>query len=714
MIDADKIKPDIKSVEGGREVTFAASSDVQLHRNGWFGSYLEKLEHTDDAVDASFIRQGDAPILYDHCRRISDIAGKINGYEIRNGRLYVRAFFADDIPEQKDAADRIAAGAITAVSVGWDYNPADVDVRDWEHMTTAEKDTGAEYAVDYRKWKPMEVSLVSIPADDTVGMGRGMPVASYTRDKDITSLARERLAMRSQERDNNNKKRSSTMNDEDKKAKAKAAEEEAETENEEDVEATSKEADDTSDDKEDARKRGWAVIDEHKELLGEHFADVRKRAIGEGWTATKARAVVLDTMKAMTKDVPARTGALTPEKVAIHLDKGQNDFSIARYAREALSGKLKSGLGTLEAEMHTDAERARTGPALMANEFALPARFLFSDKRFVSAAMRKSGQRAIELGDAGGTDGASAYANGAFDEMQLIHALYARQGILPMVSVFPELLTSSLEIPVEARRSDVGFATGESTTRNDTEEPTYNETLRWEWHEVYGQFTVSRRLTDQTTVLFDRIMQLLTEDIPRGINRAILTGQTQQGVAGGAGAPQGIYADVVVGSQVIPAANRVAPAAAAQAFAVADAWGVVNGLKTAVESANAHYNGEGMYFMNSAMKGRLEETEKFGDSSGEPILKYATMPDGSLVGRIAGSKVMLDNHIPDTFDGSVAGAATNKIKQSVAAATSATAVTSANRRNMLLYCIPQEVKVGYFSDLTMIVDPYSSKEKRRG
>ena len=300
--------------------------------------------------------------------------------------------------------------------------------------------------------------------------------------------------------------------------------------------------------------------------------------------------------------------------------------------------------------------------------------------------------------------------NGAFDEMQLIHALYARQGILPMVSVFPELLTSSLEIPVEARRSDVGFATGESTTRNDTEEPTYNETLRWEWHEVYGQFTVSRRLTDQTTVLFDRIMQLLTEDIPRGINRAILTGQTQQGVAGGAGAPQGIYADVVVGSQVIPAANRVAPAAAAQAFAVADAWGVVNGLKTAVESANAHYNGEGMYFMNSAMKGRLEETEKFGDSSGEPILKYATMPDGSLVGRIAGSKVMLDNHIPDTFDGSVAGAATNKIKQSVAAATSATAVTSANRRNMLLYCIPQEVKVGYFSDLTMIVDPYSSKK----
>ena len=411
MIDADKIKPDIKSVEGGREVTFAASSDVQLHRNGWFGSYLEKLVHTDDAVDASFIRQGDAPILYDHCRRISDIAGKINGYEIRNGRLYVRAFFADDIPEQKDAADRIAAGAITAVSVGWDYNPADVDVRDWEHMTTAEKDTGAEYAVDYRKWKPMEVSLVSIPADDTVGMGRGMELKSYTRDKDITSLARERLAMRSEERDNNNKKRSGTMNDEDKKAKAKMAEtDDTETENEEDVEATSKEADDTSDDKEDARKRGWAVIDEHKELLGEHFADVRKRAIGEGWTATKARAVVLDTMKAMTQGVPARTGALTPEKVAIHLDKGQNDFSIARYAREALSGKLKSGLGTLEAEMHTDAERARTGPALLANEFALPARFLFSDKRFVSAAMRKSGQRAIELGDAGGTDGASAYA----------------------------------------------------------------------------------------------------------------------------------------------------------------------------------------------------------------------------------------------------------------------------------------------------------------
>ena len=192
-------------------------------------------------------------------------------------------------------------------------------------------------------------------------------------------------------------------------------------------------------------KRGYEVVDEHKVLLGKYHSPVRERAIGEGWDEATARAKVLETMAAATAGVPTETGAMTPQSVAdgikrtaaVHIDKGQNDFSIARYAREAISGKLKSGLGSVEAEMHTDAENARTGPALLANEFALPARLMLSDKRFVAAAQRKYGARTIEIGAAGGADGASAYANGAFDEMQLIHALYARSGILPMVSGIP-------------------------------------------------------------------------------------------------------------------------------------------------------------------------------------------------------------------------------------------------------------------------------------
>ena len=711
MNKSDKINPDIQQVEGGREITFAASSDTQLYRCGWFGEYLETLVHSERAIDTSFIQQGDAPILFDHSRRCENIAGKIRGYEIKDGKLYVRAFFADNLAEQKDAADRIAAGAITSVSVGWDYLDSDVDFRTEDNMTEEERATGAWYAISYNRWKPLEVSLVTIPADTGVGIGRGREIASYSRDKHIASLARERLGERLNRRDNNDNKRSNKMPKQTEKENA-AIDANAETEHS----AARAQTEPTTEPA--TAKRGYEVVDEHKVLLGKYHSPVRERAIGEGWDEATARAKVLETMAAATAGVPTETGAMTPQSVAddikrtaaVHIDKGQNNFSIARYAREAISGKLKSGLGSVEAEMHTDAENARTGPALLANEFALPARLMLSDKRFVAAAQRKYGARTIEIGAAGGADGASAYANGAFDEMQLIHALYARSGILPMVSVFPELLTSNIEIPIESQRSEVEFATGETTTRDDTEEPAYNRVLEWKWREVYGQFTVSRQLIDQTTVLFDRIMMLLTEDIPRGINRAILTGQTRQGIAGGAGAPMGIYADVAAASQVIPSANRVAPAAAAQAFAVANAWGIVNGLKTAVERANAHYGGEGVYLLNSAMKGRLEETEKFADSSGEPIIKYATMPDGATVGRIAGSRAILDNHIPDTFDGSVAGAATNKIKQSVGAATSATAVTSANRRNMLIYCIPQEIKLGYFSDLTMIVDPYSGKK----
>ena len=40
-----------------------------------------------------------------------------------------------------------------------------------------------EYAVTFNRWKPLEVSLVTIPADDTgVGIGRGREIASYSRD----------------------------------------------------------------------------------------------------------------------------------------------------------------------------------------------------------------------------------------------------------------------------------------------------------------------------------------------------------------------------------------------------------------------------------------------------------------------------------------------------------------------------------------------------
>ena len=97
MNKSDKINPDIQQVEGGREITFAASSDTPLCRcRMGLNEYLETLVHSERAIDTSFIKQGDAPILFDHSRRCENIAGKIRGYEIKGGKLYVRAFFADE------------------------------------------------------------------------------------------------------------------------------------------------------------------------------------------------------------------------------------------------------------------------------------------------------------------------------------------------------------------------------------------------------------------------------------------------------------------------------------------------------------------------------------------------------------------------------------------------------------------------------------------
>jgi HK97 family phage major capsid protein len=141
--------------EKTRRVELSFSSEEPYRR--WWG--IEILGHDKGEVDMSWLETGHAPLLTDHNTR--DQTGVIEDAVIgadRKGRAVVRfgkSARAEEIFQ--DVLDDIRGN----VSVGYEIS---------ELRLVEEKDDVATYRVT--SWRPLEISIVSIPADTTVGVGR--------------------------------------------------------------------------------------------------------------------------------------------------------------------------------------------------------------------------------------------------------------------------------------------------------------------------------------------------------------------------------------------------------------------------------------------------------------------------------------------------------------------------------------------------------------
>jgi len=140
--------------EADRTAEIAFSSEEPYER--WFG--VEILDHDSKSVDMSRITNS-APLLLDHDR--TNQIGVITSARIdedKVGRATVK-FSRSEKGEEifRDVLD----GIRTKISVGY-------QVKDMKLVS--ESDGLDTYRVT--DWMPFEVSLVSIPADDSVGVGR--------------------------------------------------------------------------------------------------------------------------------------------------------------------------------------------------------------------------------------------------------------------------------------------------------------------------------------------------------------------------------------------------------------------------------------------------------------------------------------------------------------------------------------------------------------
>lgn len=155
QITREAIDADARTVE----LSFSSESPVER----WFGT--EILDHSPASVRLGRLRAG-GPLLVDHDLR--DHVGVIESVSIdadRRGRAVVR--FGRSARAEEIWAD-VQDGIRNSVSVGYRIHELRLD---------SEKDGEETYrAVD---WEPLEVSLVSVPADVSVGVGRADEGGEY-------------------------------------------------------------------------------------------------------------------------------------------------------------------------------------------------------------------------------------------------------------------------------------------------------------------------------------------------------------------------------------------------------------------------------------------------------------------------------------------------------------------------------------------------------
>ena len=163
--------------EQSRLVRLSFSSEGSVTRNSFFSEpWIEVLGHTKDEVDLERLNSS-APLLYNHAR--GDNQNRIGVVErawIENGRGMAEV----RISRREDAEgiwQDVKDGILRNVSVAYQINE--------RKLEQEQEDAPDIYRVT--SWTPMEISLVDIPADATVGIGR-----SYSDNSDFITNQKDR------------------------------------------------------------------------------------------------------------------------------------------------------------------------------------------------------------------------------------------------------------------------------------------------------------------------------------------------------------------------------------------------------------------------------------------------------------------------------------------------------------------------------------------
>lgn len=163
---------EIKALEGDSKNIFELSFASEEPYERWFGPEILCCEES--AVDLERLNTIGV-VLYNHNRDM--VIGKIIKAWVEGNRCHATIEFDGDEASQI-IADKVRSGTLKAVSVGYMITAK-------EEVQAGKPSSNGRFTgpcLVATKWMPFEISIVSVPADSTVGVGRKLDDEEETED----------------------------------------------------------------------------------------------------------------------------------------------------------------------------------------------------------------------------------------------------------------------------------------------------------------------------------------------------------------------------------------------------------------------------------------------------------------------------------------------------------------------------------------------------
>lgn len=171
---------DVNFEGDSRTLTLSFASETPYER--WFGTEVLCVDET--AMDMQRFHEGLGCLLFNHDR--DKVIGKIERAWLEDNRAYADVTFDDD-EFAEGVFNKVKSGTLRGVSVGYRVGEY-TEVRK-DNKYAEGRIQGPCYVAS--KWEPYEISIVSVPADATVGVNRSLNdfnVVSMIQEKEISEM----------------------------------------------------------------------------------------------------------------------------------------------------------------------------------------------------------------------------------------------------------------------------------------------------------------------------------------------------------------------------------------------------------------------------------------------------------------------------------------------------------------------------------------------
>ena len=562
------------------ELSFASEEPYQR----WWG--IEVLSLDRSAVRLGRLNGGQHPLLVDH--RTGDQVGVVQRAWIgddRRARCIVR--FGRSARAEEIFQD-VQDGIRSLVSVGYRIHEA--------RLVKTNDQGDDEYLI--ADWEPYEVSIVAIPADPTVGVGRSM---SRT---DIRSLFTGSGRSNQQQQS----KELSPMGD---------------TTDTKSVEPDLKKSSADGAAAERQRIRDIGVLGKK---FGRSQADIDK-AIDDGTSYDAFREAVFSGLEQSGALRLADAGEIGLTKKERQQFRFTNLIAATIWPEDAAVRKMAAfeiEASRAAADKRLDVRTERQGA------FCVPVDVLTGplDMRMADAEMATSmlmqrmrasgtvGQRDLVVGTA------SAGGNLVATELlvsSFIDLLVNRLSVMSMGATMLTGLQGNIAIP-RATGGSTGYWLGENAAATESQQSF--DQIALSPKTAGAMVDYGRRLLMQSSIAVEAFVRM---DIARTLSLMIDAGALTG--TGASNQPRGLLNTVGIGS-VVGGANGAAPT-----------WDHIVDLESAVATANADGGSLG-YLTNSKVRGRLKRTQQFTGTNGAPVWQ------GS---ELNGTRAIVSNQVPSNL-----------------------------------------------------------------